>query len=674
MFKFHPIHSTMASRIASRYLTSIIQTPKTISSSFLRPYPRLPRTLQPALRRSSHTIPKPPASLPPTQQPNQKRIEPHYRLSFTCVPCAERSTHTISKQGYHKGSVLITCPNCRNRHVISDHLGIFGDRKLTVEDILREKGQLVKRGTLGEDGDVEFWQDETTDTTDARPTTSPQPSHPPIGSATRPSLPNNTTNSETTPASRRQFSTHPILQQRLTGAQKVKLKERSKRPEAKEDTRVTIAALRAKMKQGDPLYSNLLTPENTIGKVSVRPHPNRLDEAVLRRRLAAEFASGRGPVRRGPRAPPLYFNNPSDPPPTPNISGNPWSGKKRPEIASDNPFDPPPMPNISGNSWSRKEELDRSRVTKPRPLTPPLDLPKALLSKKSRLFSFGQDSSILRAAPSVDFKTRPNPAATYEALSQMQDIPETSTHWTITPSSRDESMLELPGAARMRAAAAAFKRANVPESYPSSYQDSPLFGSTPREPIPIKKRKENPSEKWGKDEEGKPRRNFAARGDSLVRSFLSTAPDRFSIQGIRRTYFREESSASDPSQKKPKQLVKIRRVEKTVSGLDRAIHLRQLRHQSVYNAPGTQPTFVPPPELTELVNQGLKKGIGTLKGVRQVQVRALPGRIRTRSQARAMGAVHDRYTYYTKPSRIKMAFKVPEKLLSKTPAYDRSSF
>lgn len=30
---------------------------------------------------------------------------------------------------------------------------------MTIEDILREKGQLVKRGTLGTDGDLEFWDD-----------------------------------------------------------------------------------------------------------------------------------------------------------------------------------------------------------------------------------------------------------------------------------------------------------------------------------------------------------------------------------------------------------------------------------------------------------------------------------------------------------------------------------
>ncbi|EPE06377.1 dnl zinc finger domain-containing protein [Ophiostoma piceae UAMH 11346] len=87
---------------------------------------------------------------------------PQYELTFTCKPCGTRSAHKISKQGYHHGSVLITCPSCRNRHIISDHLGIFGTapgQARTIEDIMREKGQFVKKGTLGEDGDVEFWED-----------------------------------------------------------------------------------------------------------------------------------------------------------------------------------------------------------------------------------------------------------------------------------------------------------------------------------------------------------------------------------------------------------------------------------------------------------------------------------------------------------------------------------
>ena len=49
---------------------------------------------------------------------------PAYELTFTCKPCKHRSTHRISKHGYHKGTVLITCPECSNRHLISDHLKV----------------------------------------------------------------------------------------------------------------------------------------------------------------------------------------------------------------------------------------------------------------------------------------------------------------------------------------------------------------------------------------------------------------------------------------------------------------------------------------------------------------------------------------------------------------------
>jgi len=38
-------------------------------------------------------------------------------------------------------------------------LGIFGDKSLTIEDLMREKGQIVKKGTLSEDGSLEFWVD-----------------------------------------------------------------------------------------------------------------------------------------------------------------------------------------------------------------------------------------------------------------------------------------------------------------------------------------------------------------------------------------------------------------------------------------------------------------------------------------------------------------------------------
>jgi len=154
----------MASRTASNFLKTVLRTHRGLFTPIPRPYPRLPRTLQPSARRFAHTIPKPPTNNAVDAEASseakpRKLLEPHYQLIFTCVPCGARSSHSVSKQGYHKGSVLISCPDCRNRHIISDNLNIFGDRKINVEDLLREKGQLVKRGTLGEDGDVEFWQD-----------------------------------------------------------------------------------------------------------------------------------------------------------------------------------------------------------------------------------------------------------------------------------------------------------------------------------------------------------------------------------------------------------------------------------------------------------------------------------------------------------------------------------
>ena len=39
---------------------------------------------------------------------------------------------------------------------------IFGNKSITIEDLMRENGNLVKKGVLGESGDVEFWDDGTT--------------------------------------------------------------------------------------------------------------------------------------------------------------------------------------------------------------------------------------------------------------------------------------------------------------------------------------------------------------------------------------------------------------------------------------------------------------------------------------------------------------------------------
>lgn len=95
------------------------------------------------------------------QHEEQNRLrreqEPAYQITFTCKPCGERSSHRMSKHGYHKGTVLIRCPSCHNRHVIADHLNIFFDKSTTLEDIMQKEGKKVTRGYL--EGDMEFWDD-----------------------------------------------------------------------------------------------------------------------------------------------------------------------------------------------------------------------------------------------------------------------------------------------------------------------------------------------------------------------------------------------------------------------------------------------------------------------------------------------------------------------------------
>ncbi|KAJ5779075.1 hypothetical protein N7457_006795 [Penicillium paradoxum] len=93
------------------------------------------------------------------QNEERRKNEEAYRIVFTCKPCGHRSAHRMSKQGYHRGTVLIQCPSCQSRHVMSDHLGVFFDKKTTLEDLLKEKGQALTHGHT--DGNLEFWDDGT---------------------------------------------------------------------------------------------------------------------------------------------------------------------------------------------------------------------------------------------------------------------------------------------------------------------------------------------------------------------------------------------------------------------------------------------------------------------------------------------------------------------------------
>jgi mitochondrial protein import protein ZIM17 len=50
-------------------------------------------------------------------------------LGYTCKICQHRSYKNISKIAYEKGIVIVLCKNCKNKHLIVDHLDWFKDAK-----------------------------------------------------------------------------------------------------------------------------------------------------------------------------------------------------------------------------------------------------------------------------------------------------------------------------------------------------------------------------------------------------------------------------------------------------------------------------------------------------------------------------------------------------------------
>ena len=82
--------------------------------------------------RLQHQVTARPFSTNPTvrQEPTYtassetRRDVPSYEMRFTCKKCMTPQTHRMSKQAYHHGTVLATCPGCKNRHLIADHLKV----------------------------------------------------------------------------------------------------------------------------------------------------------------------------------------------------------------------------------------------------------------------------------------------------------------------------------------------------------------------------------------------------------------------------------------------------------------------------------------------------------------------------------------------------------------------
>ncbi|KAF2703133.1 zf-DNL-domain-containing protein [Pleomassaria siparia CBS 279.74] len=108
-------------------------TPRTAAPVLLRPSKILTgmRPFPSGLRHESTRSNVPPQTGASSTTPPDSRLErdqvPAYEMTFTCNKCNTRSSHRVSKQGYHHGTVLITCPGCKNRHLMSDHLKVHLD-------------------------------------------------------------------------------------------------------------------------------------------------------------------------------------------------------------------------------------------------------------------------------------------------------------------------------------------------------------------------------------------------------------------------------------------------------------------------------------------------------------------------------------------------------------------
>lgn len=132
--------SRSLARLCSRP-SSLARVPRTAQTPVRRIHPELLHTRRPQSALAQHqaflpqlcrhafsTATKRSESAPVKQGDNSAAAEqqdiPQYQMTFTCKVCTTRSSHKVSKQGYHHGTVLISCPGCKNRHLISDHLKV----------------------------------------------------------------------------------------------------------------------------------------------------------------------------------------------------------------------------------------------------------------------------------------------------------------------------------------------------------------------------------------------------------------------------------------------------------------------------------------------------------------------------------------------------------------------
>mmetsp|Transcript_3436 Transcript_3436/g.9956 ORF Transcript_3436/g.9956 Transcript_3436/m.9956 type:complete len:164 (-) Transcript_3436:2154-2645(-) len=116
------------------------------------------------------------AATPPQSDAAPREPEARLGLMFTCNKCDTRAMRSFSKAAYQSGVVIVKCANddCGSRHLIADHLGWFGAKGRTVEDMMRDKGQEVRWQGDGETlelsaADAQAWSKASTDSSAVRP-------------------------------------------------------------------------------------------------------------------------------------------------------------------------------------------------------------------------------------------------------------------------------------------------------------------------------------------------------------------------------------------------------------------------------------------------------------------------------------------------------------------------
>lgn len=80
-----------------------------------------------------------------TQKLKLGELEKKMKLVYTCKVCQTRNSNMISKLSYKQGVIIVKCAGCDNNHLIADNLGWFKDQKTNIEDLMKEKGEDVRR-------------------------------------------------------------------------------------------------------------------------------------------------------------------------------------------------------------------------------------------------------------------------------------------------------------------------------------------------------------------------------------------------------------------------------------------------------------------------------------------------------------------------------------------------